>query len=555
MNRLLSSKHGDATFRRVQPPRKVAPKDYNRTIPTDVLPIVEAWVSELPQSPKTDYLRAVYLSKFVDADPASASLRKESAISKWLAQELVNADTNARLLDTAPEYEILPGVTFSRFSDWTRALIARVIGETIPFESLSGDFSGGSSTSHARVVSHPAHKFVGKAHITCDAVNWFDLYLTEVALWSVDSDRMALSACGDSNTSSASSLQVVPGSIMFTVPKNSVIDRVAAKEPDINMFLQKGVGNHIRRRLRSFHIDLNDQSRNQDLARLGSLTGSLATLDLSSASDSITCELVSSFLPPIWASYLNDIRSHTVTIDGVGEHTMEMFSSMGNGFTFELESLLFWAFAKASAYFTRSQGVISVYGDDIIVPVQAAQALINVLNYLGFKVNPEKSFVDGPFRESCGGHYHCGKDITPFFIKGPVKSLTDLIHLLNQIRKWASLEESLFLDEDAWVIWSLLSELVPLMFWGGDRNTAGKYQLVSPGWPRKRLSPYDSEKKVPVEGLYLQAMLALSKREGPAPLLGFSTSDKVLSLKLACRIKPAKRWTWHDTGMHFLIEV
>ena len=203
-----------------------------------------------------------------------------------------------------------------------------------------------------------------------------------------------------------SSLSEVKGNVLFTVPKKTDIDRCACKEPDINMFLQKGVGNHIRSRLRKHAINLNDQSRNRRLAQEGSVAlGQLATIDLSSASDSISIEVVRLLLPNEWFEYLNDIRSHFTEIDGEN-HRLEMFSSMGNGFTFELESLIFFVLCRAVQYFTGTPGVLSVYGDDIVLPSEIFYDAEFVLRKFGFSVNSDKSFHTGPFRESCGGHCH-----------------------------------------------------------------------------------------------------------------------------------------------------
>jgi hypothetical protein len=289
-----------------------------------------------------------------------------------------------------------------------------------------------------------------------------------------------------------------------------------------------------------------------NLARLGSLNGSLATLDLSSASDSISYELVSLLMPPCWFTILDEVRSPIVDIDGE-EHKCEMFSSMGNGFTFELESLLFYALAKATAYFTRTRGKISVYGDDIIVPVQMAEHLTQVLDYFGFSLNPEKSFWSGPFRESCGGHYHLGEDITPFFIRKPIKTLVDLIHLLNAVRLWCSRGEALFLSEDGWLLWDLLSELVPRMFWGGDVLSSGRGQLVSPHHPCKRLVGITKHDSLPEVGSYLNTMFALSKRSESSLIESNSFEPSVASIFF--RVKHARRWTWHDSGLMFLTEL
>jgi len=263
----------------------------------------------------------------------------------------------------------------------------------------------------------------------------------------------------------------VRSSVLFTVPKTDTIDRVACKEPDYNMYLQKGAGDFIRHRLRKrCKIDLNDQSRNQIAAYKGSLTGSLATVDLSSASDSLSLALAHLLLPEDWYQYLSAIRVSTTLIDGE-EHYLRMFSSMGNGFTFELESLLFWAICSDAVERSRLSTVdpVLVYGDDIVIPAKAYKVVKRSLNYFGFLVNDDKSFYKGPIRESCGKHYHNGRDITPFYIRKPIKNQMDLIHLLNNFRKWSGLD-STWCNEDHFLFWQKYAKRI-------DRRLHGGYDL------------------------------------------------------------------------------
>jgi hypothetical protein len=267
------------------------------------------------------------------------------------------------------------------------------------------------------------------------------------------------------------------------------------------MFIQKGIGDYFRRSLRRFGIDLNDQSRNRDLAHKGSITGSLATIDLSSASDSVSRELVFLLIPTFWFTLLDASRCRVTVIDGV-EHQNHMFSSMGNGFTFELESLLFFVISKAVAYFTGTRGVISVYGDDIICPTDMYHDLGSVLNYLGFLLNPEKSFASGPFRESCGGHYFLGDDITPFYIREPITRMDDLIDVANKLRQWSRLGPSLnILNPETEEIWLWLRSFVPRCLWGGV-DTSFKYQLVSCDTPEKRLYEMTNASRTGIGGYF-----------------------------------------------------
>jgi len=207
-----------------------------------------------------------------------------------------------------------------------------------------------------------------------------------------------------------------PGRLEF-VPKNAKTDRAIMVEPWLNQLGQLAIGDYMARRLKRFGVDLSDQDRNKVLARMGSITGALATLDLSSASDSISTGLVEHLLPPDWFDLLSCFRT-SVVVEGSGPETrLHKFSSMGNGFTFPLESLIFWALSRACC---DDREVVSVYGDDIICPTHRVASVVSVLSSCGFSVNKEKSFWEGPFRESCGGDYLSGIDVRPCFITGPL---------------------------------------------------------------------------------------------------------------------------------------
>lgn len=453
-----------------------------------IMQLPELIGSDKEHSDFTDlaYLREEYLSKLNAEGLTPASERRANAIQKWLAIETRNAATNRRLRSMDPDYHVLPRVTFHRFLGFAQDFIGKILGP-LSDELVLGSFSGGASTSRPRTESLPAHKFVGQADITRSAMPYVDVIHRQAPLLR----QLGLFY----------NLREVEGAKLFTVPKKSDIDRCACKEPEINMFLQKGVGQHIRRRLRKFGINLNDQSINRALARQGSIDGSIATLDLSSASDTITQSCVLALLPYDWYLYLNDIRSPVVDVDGTLV-TTEMFSSMGNGFTFELESLLFFALMKATAYFTGSQGIISVYGDDIIVPSGMYDDACWVLGEFGFSPNPDKSFATGSFRESCGGHYHAGEDITPFYLRREPRTLLDLIRVCNQLRRWALADGARqYVHANLFDVWTQLASFVPKDLWGG-RDLSVDTQLVSAGPPKNRLVRITGKVKYPEVGAY-----------------------------------------------------
>lgn len=514
-------------------------------LPFDLTAQLVQKLMSLDDSVKGAYLKEQLMTKFVSQDTDPASLRRSRAIEKWLATEERNELTNERIIKTHEDYQILPHVPFSVFVEWCRGFIASIIGEIPPEETLIGSFSGGASTSRNRTRSHPAFKYVGKAHVTHRCLPLWDSAMSlmpgwhtienpsfgpfkPVQDWVIDGvykpwkhgphksvpTRVAANYYGVTTE--------VVGNVLFTVPKKSDIDRVACKEPDLNMFIQKGVGSFIRRSLRKVGINLNDQSRNRDLARQGSISGQLATIDLSSASDSVCTELVNLLLPTFWFTLLDASRCQVTVIDGC-EHRNHMFSSMGNGFTFELESLLFFTLAKATAYFTGTRGVISVYGDDIICPSDMYHDLSTVLQYCGFLLNEDKSFNAGPFRESCGGHYYLGDDITPFYIREPITRMDDLIDVANKLRQWSRLSPSLtVLNPETEEIWYWLKSFVPRCLWGGV-DTTFKYQLVSDDTPEMRLSEMTDASRTGIGG-YLHWLNATWDRASPSD--GVSTSRR-----------------------------
>ncbi len=492
-------------------------------LPIDLTTQLVQRLSQLTPSAKADYLKSELMSKYVSRDTDPPEVRRTRAISKWLATERENEATNDRLLITPGEYNILPRVTFSNFVSWCRDFISGIIGETPPIEATLGSFSGGASTSRPRISSHPSSKYLGTLHATerCSEL-FFSLVADEMPGW--------ISA------TSPLCVEIVSGNVLFTVPKKTDIDRVACKEPDLNMFVQKGIGSYFRSCLRRHRINLNDQSINRSLAREGSITGRLATLDLSSASDSVSTGLTALLLPEIWYTLLDSVRSPVTIIDGE-EHQNHMFSSMGNGFTFELESLLFYTLTKACCYFRGARGVVSIYGDDIICPTDIVAELTFVLGYFGFSVNTGKSFSSGPFRESCGGHYYDGYDITPFYIREPIDTIDKLIDVANKLRHWSG-GISTVLDPETEQIWLWLKSFVPRVLWGGD-DTSFKYQLVSRDTPSHRLAETNQRKGTGLGGYY-HWLNATWRRERSSD--GLETSSKVKSTN-KLRLKRCRRTT------------
>lgn len=239
---------------------------------------------------------------------------------------------------------------------------------------------------------------------------------------------------------------------VLTVPKNASTDRTIAAEPTGNIFLQKGIGGYLRSRLKRFGINLDSQELNQLLAKRALFEG-LSTLDLSAASDTVSIGVVKLLCPPSMFDVLNRLRSPTYRLDGA-EANFHKFSSMGNGFTFELESVIFYAAVKAVMDITNTEGPIGVYGDDIICPQgHITDEVILLLNDLGFTVNKTKSFTDGAFYESCGKHYFLGVDVTPPYQKEIVDCEIEEIRCINRFTDWVQRLSDDFMDcDDLWKV-------------------------------------------------------------------------------------------------------
>lgn len=221
------------------------------------------------------------------------------------------------------------------------------------------------------------------------------------------------------------------------VPKTAKISRSVAVEPLLNGFVQTGIDKVMREKLKRIGIDLSSQRRNQLYAQYGSedwqKENGFVTIDLSAASDSIARELVRDLLPADWYALLNATRSKTGQLSHM-RFVYEKFCSMGNGFCFPLETLIFAAACHAAGC-GKPRLDYMVYGDDIVVRRSAAASVISLLRELGFKTNKDKTFVDGPFRESCGEDFFGGVAVRPYTLKNAFDSLESIIKFLNGIQR------------------------------------------------------------------------------------------------------------------------
>lgn len=238
----------------------------------------------------------------------------------------------------------------------------------------------------------------------------------------------------------------VEGGKLFFAPKNAEISRTCCTEANLNMLVQKAIGAFMEFRLGwYFGISLDTQpDRNRELARLGSLNGSFGTIDLVSASDSMGLDMLSKVLRPsflktmMWMS-----RSERAVLPDGQRVELKMISTMGNGFTFPLQTIIFASAVRATydlmgfpSECPKTQ--FGVFGDDIIVRREAYDFICRMLNKLGFQVNVGKSFNTGPFRESCGHDYYAGINIRGVYVRS-LEIPQHVYSLINRLNRWSTL--------------------------------------------------------------------------------------------------------------------
>jgi hypothetical protein len=250
--------------------------------------------------------------------------------------------------------------------------------------------------------------------------------------------------------------QIVRGSRLSFVPKTTDISRTICTEPICNMLFQKGIAKVLEDRLRQVvGIDLRIQpDKNRQLARLGSTRGDFGTIDLSSASDSMSLSVVKEFFPRHVVEWLDRTRSPLTILPDGTELELHMVSSMGNAFTFPLQTLFFTSLVygvysalclKIERPFRHSLGNFAVFGDDIIVVREAYDLTVRLLNLCGFSVNIDKSFNTGLFRESCGRDYYNGYNVRGVYLKS-LSNVSDRYSAINRINVWSA-EHSIPLPE------------------------------------------------------------------------------------------------------------
>jgi hypothetical protein len=239
---------------------------------------------------------------------------------------------------------------------------------------------------------------------------------------------------------------------VVAVPKTLKTPRIIAIEPTCMQYTQQAVAEPLVQSLEndSFSgsfVGFTRQEPNQILARKGSIDGSLATLDLSEASDRVSNQLVKHMFQGF--THLDDAvqscRSLRADVPGYGYTPLTKFASMGSALCFPIEAMVFATVVFVGIESARERqltrkdiqsfaGSVRIYGDDIIVPVEYAESVSSALTRYGFKVNVHKSFWTGKFRESCGKEYFDGHDVSIVKARQKLpKNRQDVVELISAV--------------------------------------------------------------------------------------------------------------------------
>lgn len=247
---------------------------------------------------------------------------------------------------------------------------------------------------------------------SCDHIDWFDKYYSA---WNRPAFLYAESRAVLRKKPPYRNVDVLEATLVDKTWKSL---RMIMPNTTIGTLYSSGLGRVVEGKLRTFGYDIRHlQPVHGELAKFGSITGSLVTADQSLASDNITETLIDRLFPRKWAQAFKLGRIEEMALYGRRFKT-PTFMTMGIGFTFPLQTLVFLAILLAIRDYCEldEQTVVSVFGDDLIYDVRMHEIVSTVFPSLGLLINADKTFADGFFRESCGQDYFRGIDVRPFHL-------------------------------------------------------------------------------------------------------------------------------------------
>ena len=246
-------------------------------------------------------------------------------------------------------------------------------------------------------------------------------------------------------------------SVLCCVLKTQKAPRLFAKEPSCNQWCQQSVRSYLTDAISACvigdSIDFGRQELSGELALAGSIDGSLATIDLSSASDRLSCAVVErmfrkndSLLSAMIASRTRYIVNR-LDVKQPKLHKLRKFASMGSALTFPVQSIVFYTLCCAAGLVATGTSLrdwtviarqVRVYGDDLIVPVSWMPFVEKLFTGLLLKINRSKTFTGKNFRESCGSDCFRGYYVTPgqvrqFYDESKLSTLQGVVDTSNNL--------------------------------------------------------------------------------------------------------------------------
>lgn len=203
---------------------------------------------------------------------------------------------------------------------------------------------------------------------------------------------------------------------MVDVPKDTQKRRIIGIEPVRRQFIQQGVA-HALRETSYFrkYVDLTDQQRH---AIFASACGRM-TIDLKDASDRIPLSLVDYLFPVDWAQLIRATSTGYADLPTGKTVRLGMAATMGCGFCFELETIVFHLVAglissSCLSTLVSSLGSCRVYGDDLILDREWYPAWLHFCNHAGWQISDKKTMHTDSFKETVGYWIVDGKPVLRF---------------------------------------------------------------------------------------------------------------------------------------------
>jgi hypothetical protein len=401
------------------------------------------------------------------------------------------------------------------------------LGAIFP-QFLYGTVGGAERPSYRKVLEMAFPLFSEKESYACEANPIGEMGITELVCNLQVSSRYTVGSSENSDDSTGEGFDPLdrtspdlaycsnhePPSRLMSVPKTASAPRLIAAEPTAHQWCQQFIKRFIEERLQGLFGTNFVSFRNQELSRQlvskASLDQSLATVDLSSASDRLTCWVIErafrknkSLLEALHSTRTRWVKDCVDKTQSPNYFIPKKFATQGTAVTFPIQSIIFLIIALTACGFEakhpedficnkrlcgplgRLRNKVRVFGDDIIIPVSGYGPLTHLLHLLGLKVNQDKSFVKGHFRESCGMDAFKGVNVTPIKAKcvtatGPQsrQSIIDYANNLHQAGLWYAAEaaESMLPD---WVRKNL-----PVV--GLGCGGAGRISFTGNGWDHLR---------------------------------------------------------------------